>query len=151
MLPLVWIISVLIGGGAIGYIFRDYDMAYSDLIHDTRNISNYIENAGGSIKIATDFESKFFEDENVKSSLEKALKRGVEIKFLTEKRAKIPEWYKNIRGIEIRYVEKLPNHFMVIGNGCVRLGKNKGMIYKDFPTLVLLYNEDFNERWKSCE
>ena len=157
---ILWI-AVPVGVGCIlGYVFRDYDTTLDKNITDKlKELPKYIANAGGSIKIATDFDPKFFDDERVKKSFERALERGVKIQFLTDMEP--PEWYKNKKGIEIKRVERLRRHFWVVGNGCVRLerphkpwefGKRKediGVIYKDFPKLAEIYSNEFDALWRT--
>jgi hypothetical protein len=145
---ILWV-AIPVGIGCIlGYAFRDYDTTLdTNIVDKLKELSKYIANAGGSIKMATDFDPRFFDDERVKKSFERALRRGVKVQLLTDMEP--PEWYKNKDGIEIKRVERLQYRFWVIGNGCVRMEKENGIgvIFKDLPKLAEIYGNEFDILW----
>jgi sugar-specific transcriptional regulator TrmB len=109
------------------------------------------------IKIATDFDSEFFDKQIVKDTIEEALEKGVKIKVLSE--GEPPEWYKKQGQIEIRRVDSLPYHLMVIDDCHVRterphkpfeFGKKEddvALIFKGFPETARRYEGTFDRLW----
>jgi hypothetical protein len=151
----------IVSGSILGYLLRDHDsMLDKDILDKVEEIPNFIESAGEKIKIATDFDKRFFGNERVIESFKKALEKGVKVQILTEGNPlKEYEEMKKM-GMKIKRVQRLPQHFMVLGIGAVRLekphepgkfGRRKGdigIIYKDCPKLAEACSEKFDQLWK---
>jgi hypothetical protein len=124
-----------------------------------RELPPIFRNAQEIIKIATDFDPDFFDTEKVKVTIEEALERGVKIKVLSEREP--PEWYINQGQIEIRRVDRLPYHLMIIDDCHIRtehphepltFGKEKekddvALIFKGFPETAQRYEGAFDRLW----
>jgi len=154
------IIAGIVVGAILAYYSKDHDVSFDKNITDKLNeLPKIFESSHKTIKVATDFDPRFFDDERVKKSIGKALERGSKIMFLTE--GKPPVWYTEQKKIEIKRVEKLPFHLMVIDDRHVRLerphepgrfGESKedvALIFKDFPRLSKRYSQRFDELWRT--
>jgi uncharacterized protein YneF (UPF0154 family) len=156
------LVIALIVGLILGIILsRDsdsYDIAIDRTIGDKlRELPPIFEGARGTIKIATDFDSKFFDKQKVKDAISKAIQNGARVQFITE--CKPADWYKSTQGIEIKKVDQLSRHIMVIDNDYIRLerphepckfGESKddaALIFKDFPELAQKYSIGFDSLW----
>jgi hypothetical protein len=153
------VVGVTIAIGLILYqLTKDEDIALDKNMADKlRELPEIYGNAQKSIKIATDFDPKFFNDDKVKGVLKKAYDCKVEIKIITE--GPIVEDYKDIA--EIKRIDKLNQHIMVIDGADVRLekphcghcfGDNKkdiAFILKGFPDLGNKAEQVFDKLWLS--
>lgn len=156
-------VGIGIGIGIAGGLFLAWrswrndialDRKISDKLDELPPLFEYAENA---IKIATDFDPKFFEEEKVKCAIEKALENGAEVKFLTDE--EIPTWYSNHAKIETKRVKKLQRHIMVVDDRHTRLerphkpcrfGERRfdiALIFKDFPQLAGKIDREFDRLW----
>jgi hypothetical protein len=143
-------ILVLVLGGITGWVlghrFKDYYISLDEKIDDKLDeIPKLFEHARKCIKIATDFDKRFFDYPEVKRSIEAALLRGVKVRILCE--GDPPEWYRR-EGIEIKRVQKLPHHMMVIDERHARVespheplkfGERSALVFKDFPGIASYY------------
>ncbi|MFH1560488.1 MAG: hypothetical protein ABID84_03655 [Chloroflexota bacterium] len=153
--------SLLLGilvGAILSSRSRGFDVALDRNMKDKlKELPPLFERAHATIDIATDFDDHFFGDEKVKQSLKSAIDRGAKIRFLTEREAL--DWYKDQAQIEIKCVEKLPYHTMVVDDRIVRVekphepltfGEDKhdvALIFKGFPTLAAKYGREFQKLW----
>jgi len=156
-------IGIGIGIGIAGGLFLAWRSWRNDIALD-RKISDKLDelpplykNADTTIKIATDFDPQFFDDERVKCAIEKALENGAEVKFLTDQ--EVPTWYSNHAKIEIKRVGKLQRHIMVIDGHHTRLERphppcrfgnrrfDIALIFKDFPQLAGKIEKEFDRWW----
>ena len=165
---LIFLLIILGGvlGGLLTYFAKDYDIALDTSVRSKLDeLPDFYRHARKTIKIATDFDPRFFNDERVKDGIEKAIENGVRIKFLYEGKrlpSKLSEWYEKQavkNKIEIRRAEKLPSHLMVV-DGChlrlerphelLKFGEKKGdvaFILRDFPALAGVYSQRFDDLW----
>jgi hypothetical protein len=136
---------------------KDEDIALDKNMADKlRELPEIYGNAQKSIKIATDFDPRFFNDSKVKETLKKAHNCKVEIRILTE--GSILKEYEDIA--EIKKIEKLNQHIMVIDGVDVRLEKphcgrcfgddkkDIAFILKGFPDLGSKAEKVFDELWQ---
>ena len=148
----------VIAGLILTRVSQNDDVTLDRTIDDkVRELPPIFKKARVSIKIATDFDERFFDKQEVKDSLEQAVRNGAKVKFLSE--AEPISWYENRAGIEIKRVQRLEHHVMVVDNRHTRLerphkpssfGDSKGdvaLIFKNFPKLGTTYNEEFDNLW----
>ena len=126
-----------------------------------KELPRLYERAQGTIKIATDFDSRFFDDKRVKSGISKAMENGAKVMFLSESK-NIPSWYTGQKEIEIKHTKKLENHLMIIDDRHVRLehtheplkfgdkAEDVAFIFKDFPKLAERCSQRFDVLWKKA-
>lgn len=157
---IVFLILGIVGGGVLTYLSKDSDIALDKSIYDkVRELPSIYARAHKSIKIATDFDSKFFDDQRVSGAIEKAIGNGAKVMFLSE--GEPPAWYKNKSGVDIKQVKSLTRHTMIIDEYHVRLeqphekltfGGHKGdiaLILKGFPQLGERLSSEFDDLWAS--
>lgn len=148
----------IIVGGVLVRLSRDHDVSLDKTIGDKlRELPPIFERAQRTIKIATDFDPSFFENQKVINALEKALTNGAKVEFLSE--GDPPQWYREKEEIEIKQVEKLSCHLMVIDDHDIRLERpheprkfgaakhDVALIFKDFPLLGQKYSKEFDNLW----
>jgi len=156
-------VSVGIGIGAVAGIVLAHYASKHDIELDTcikdkvKELPSVFRDARVSLKIATDFDPLFFDEEIVKSAIRDARSNGATIQFLTE--AEVPAWYQQQEGIEIKRVQTLKQHVMTIDDCHVRLerphmplkfGKEQGdiaLIFHRFPLLGERYSQEFDKLW----
>ena len=154
-------ISVGIGaiaGGIFAYCSRRHDIELDASIDDKlKELPSIFSGARVSLKIATDFDSRFFEKEIVKNAISNAISNGAKIQILTEHEA--PVWYQQQTNIEIKNIQALDRHVMTIDKRHVRLershpplefGKTGGdiaLIFNNFPALGERYSQEFDTLW----
>ena len=152
-----YLISIL--RGTLVSLYREGDDIALDvnMSDKLRELPPIFRNAQVTIKIATDFDPDFFNTEKVKVTIEGALERGVKIKVLSEREP--PEWYINQGQIEIRRVDKLPYHLMVVDDCHIRtehphepleFGEkidDVALILKGFPETARRYEGAFDRLW----
>ena len=157
------IVSVAVGivvGIVLARITNDYDVMLDKTISDKLSeLPSIYAGAHKSIKIATDFDARFFDDQRVKGAIENAIKNGAKVMFLSEKEPL--EWYKNKSGVDIKRVESLVRHTMIIDDHHVRLERSHepltfgdekdhiALIFKGFPQLGEQLNSEFDNLWAS--
>jgi hypothetical protein len=137
---------------------KDEDIALDKNMADKlKELPEIYSGAQKNIKIATDFDPKFFGEDKVKEVLKKASESKVEIKIITE--GPIIEDYKDIA--EIKKIGKLNQHIMIIDGIDIRLekphyghcfGSDKkdiAFILKGFPDLGKKAEKVFDELWRS--
>jgi hypothetical protein len=163
-IELLIILAASVIGAFIAYLFRNREIAL-DPEESINPLARIFAQATSAIKIATDFDPKFFNHEEVIKGLKRAIDNKVEIKILYEGEC-LPDglsgWYEKQAkqgNIEIRHLEKLPYHLMVIDNRHVRLPSsyllglkksNMGLVFKNSPTVAKSYNQRFDELWKKA-
>lgn len=148
----------VIAGLILTRVSQNDDVTLDRTIDDkVRELPPIFKKARASVRIATDFDERFFGRQEVKDSLEQAVINGAKVMFLSE--AKPISWYEGREGIEIKRVQKLEHHVMVVDGRHTRLerphkpssfGKGKGdvaLIFKNFPELGTTYNEEFHSLW----
>lgn len=157
------LVVALVFGLIIGIILsRDsdsYDIAIDRTIGDKlRELPPIFEEAQKTIKIATDFDSRFFREQKAKDAFSRAIANGAKVRFITECEPS-DDWYKNNEGIQVKRVERLSRHIMVIDDAYIRLerphkpctfGDSKedaALIFKDFPDLAQKYSNEFDVLW----
>lgn len=153
------IIAGVVGGALLALLPRDHDISLDRAMHDKlRELPLIFEGAQRTIKIATDFDPRFFEKQRVINAFEKALTNGAEIQFISE--GDPPQWYKKKEGIEIKRVKRVSCHLMVVDDHNIRLehphepgkfGADKldgALIFKEFPLLGQRYSKEFDELWR---
>ena len=89
-------ISMILIGVALGIVYskRYDDVSLDASIEDKiRELPNIFRHARGTIKIATDFDKRFFNHRGVKEAIKKAIEGDVEVMFLTDQIP--PSWYVN--------------------------------------------------------
>jgi len=158
LIPILLISLGGVLGGILAYYSKDSDVSLDRNVGDKLNeLPKIYERAREAIKVATDFDKRFFDDPRVKKGIEKAISNGAKVKFLCERDP--PEWYEKQKGMKIKRVKKLPSHIMIIDDRHVRLerpheplnfGKAKedvAFIFKDFPRLAKKYSERFDDLW----
>jgi len=150
-------VAVVIGVVAAYYV-RNSDVAPdSNLKAMLHELPQFYENAHKSIRIATDFDARFFEDDRVKRTLSSAAGRGVDVRIITE--GQPSEWYGK-QGFKMKEVERLARHVMIIDECHVRLEKphdpgqfgkegDLGMLYRNFPILATKWSDLFDQAWGS--
>lgn len=156
LLPLLGI-GVIIGA-VLALSSKNNDIEFDKSVPEkVRELPGLFEAARTSIKIATDFDTRFFDTEAVRNAIEKALGNGVKVQFICE--AEPSAWYKDKDGIEIKRVEKVSPHVMMIDGLHIRLetpheplqfGKRKehgALVFRGFPALVTKYNQEFDTLW----
>lgn len=158
-----FVIGVSVGVGIVAGVIMARCASKRNIELDTsikdklRELPDVFRGAQDSLKIATDFDPQFFDEDIVKSAIGDAISNGVTIQFLTE--ADAPIWYQEREGIQIKRVETLKHHVMTIDDHHVRLerphmplefGKKQGdtaLIFHDFPLLSKKYSLEFDELW----
>lgn len=162
-LPIVVVIGAILGS-TISYITRYDDTALDRNIKDKiRELPPLFRRAQKNIEIVTDFDYEFFDHEEVKSSIETAVKKGCKVRILFEKTLynEPPKFYKDLQEegkIEIKETDRVPRHIMVIDECHVRLEKphpgrafgdkrDIAIIYKGFPQLGKRYSEEVDKLW----
>jgi len=156
-------IAVSVGVGAfvgiiLGCYATRYDIALDRNIDDKlRELPSIFRDAQHSVKIATDFDARFFDQEIVKNAIGSAISNEVKVQFLTE--AEAPEWYQQQESIDIKRVQTLSQHVMTIDNHHVRLerrhpplefgnrGSDIALIFSDFPALGERCSQEFDKLW----
>lgn len=158
-LILAWVVVGLFLGVVLVRLPRDHDISLDKTIGDKlRELPPIFEGAQRTIKIATDFDPSFFEDQRVINAFEKALTNGVKVEFISE--GDPPQWYRKKEEIKIKQVKRLSSHLMVVDDHNIRLerphppgkfGADKrdvALIFKEFPLLGQRYSEEFDELWR---
>jgi len=153
------IVAGVIGGVVLVWLPKDHDVSLDKTIGDKiRELPPIFEDARRTIKIATDFDRSFFDNQTVINAFEKALTNGAKIEFISE--GAPPKWYIEKEGIKIKQVKKLSSHLMIVDAHNVRLeqphepgkfGVDKpgvALIFKEFPLLGQKYSEEFDELWR---
>lgn len=152
----------LIGGAVvfgliISQLTKDEDISLDRNMKDKlKELPSIYKKARKSIKIATDFDERFFGDKRVREALKTASECGVEIKIISER--PILEDYKGIG--EIRKIDQLAQHIMIIDGATLRIekphicqdfGKKKDIafILKGFPKLGLKAEKVFDNLWST--
>lgn len=152
-----YLISIL--RGAVLSLCREGDDIALDvnMSDKLRELPPIFRDAQVTIKIATDFDPEFFDTQTVKAAIEKALEKGVKIKVLSE--GEPSEWYRNQGQIEIRGVDRLPYHLMVIDDCHIRTERphkplgfgekidDVALILKGFPETARRYEGAFDRLW----
>jgi hypothetical protein len=158
------ILSAVAVAGLLTAILHRYFIK-DDILEDTSirsmlgELPRLIRGARRSIKIATDFEPTFFDDERVRTAIAEALANKVQVEFLSERDP--PEWYKEQQGIKIKQVKGLPYHLWVIDAHHVRFERphggrqfgtereDIGLVLEGFPKLGSKHEERFEELWQT--
>lgn len=151
------LILPIIAGTILAYLIKDKDIVLDRSIEDKLNeLPSIYRNAKKSIKIATDFDARFFGNEEVKNALKEAIEDEVEVKILHERPA--PEGYEGIG--DKKPILLLKQHVMIIDGNVVRLevphepckfGEKEedfAFIYKGFPELASKAEETFDRLWE---
>lgn len=163
---IITILSVGIGiviGIVLAKKAERYDILLDTSISDKLNeLPPIYAKAHRSIKIATDLDARFFNDQRVKEAIENAVGNGAKVMFLSE--GEPPPWYKDKKDkgdIDIKLVEKLPRHTMVIDEYHSRVerphvpltfGGHKddvAILLKGFPKLGEQLSLEFDDLWAS--
>ena len=150
----------IIGGIALAWHSKNYDIAFDRKITDKlEELPPLFERAEAAIELATDFDPRFFDEQIVKDSIKKAISNGAKVRVLTD--GEINTWYNIKDKIQIKKVEKLSRHTMIIDSRHVRLERPhpKGtfgnrffdiaLIFKDFPQLASKIGKEFDQLWTS--
>lgn len=153
-------------GGVLGivltYVGRNKDVCLDVNIRDKiRELPQIFERAQRTIKIATDFDKRFFDTKEVKGAIKEAVEKGMKVRFISE--GDPPRWYENQRKskkLEIKRVRKLSGHVMIIDSRHIRIerphpsgefGDRKedvAFIIKDSPKFCREYDQKFDEIWE---
>ncbi|MBA7707199.1 hypothetical protein ES703_116068 [subsurface metagenome] len=149
-----------IGGIALVWHSRNYDITLDRKITDKlEELPPLFERAETAVEVATDFDSRFFDEPRVKDAIEKALANGARVRFLTD--GEVPPWYGTKAKIEIKHIKKLLRHTMMIDSRHARLERphppgtfgnrffDIALIFKDFPQLARKLGKDFDQLWTS--
>lgn len=153
------IIAGVFGGTLLALLPRDHDISLDKTIDDKlRELPSIFEGAQRTIKIATDFDPRFFEKQRVINAFEKALTNGAKVEFISE--GDPPQWYREKEEIKIKRVKRVSCHLMVVDDHNIRLerphepgkfGAEKldiALIFKEFPLLGQRYSKEFDELWR---
>jgi len=159
-------VLAIVVGAVLGvvyiYLKRNDDISLDTSIKDKiRELPAIFEHARETIKIATDFDKRFFNDTRVKKGIKKAIEKGVEIKFLTDQDP--PKWYvrqAEKEKLKIKRIRKLPSHWLVVDDRHLRLERpheplkfghrpeDFAYILKNFPRLGKECSQKFDEFWE---
>lgn len=163
----------------MAYFNRDVHTTLDKKIEDKlKELPKFCENAK-TIKIATDFDPRFFGKKEVVEAFKKAVEEGAEVKFITDvSRDELREAYGRLKGegkidfdfkeyeelekggkIKIKFVKKLNKHLWIFDDAIVRVespharfkfGKEGiGLIFKNFPKFGRACSAEFDEAWRA--
>jgi hypothetical protein len=141
----------------VAWMFRDHTIALDrNAERKIPELIPLIRKTSGPLLFASDFEPAFYNNPDVVEAIEAAMKRGVEVRIVSE--ADAPPWYQEQEEsgrMEITRVTRLPYHMMVLGT-TVRVEtphhdrpfgrdpKDVGLIIKDMPETAATYHQVFD-------
>lgn len=156
------VILVLAASAIIGiivaYFVRDSDVALDHSLGQMIDeLPEFLANAHSNIRIATDFDSRFFDNDRVKKAFATAIGHRVDVKIITEKPPL--EWYAKAK-IKTKMTDKLARHVMIMDGLHVRVEKrheplkfgrrgDSGLLYRNFPALAGRWAAVFDKAWES--
>lgn len=164
MFDVVWFIVVVACAATAAFlmsyfgrdVYSSLDKNIEDKLHELPKLCEHAR----TIKIATDFDIRFFGRKEVIDAFRRAAERGAEIKFITDAKT-LPKEYMDLQSkgkMQIKFVERLNKHLWVIDDAIVRVeaphepgrfgeGKSRALILKNLPEFGKECGREFDEAW----